>query len=574
MEYVRGEPIAAPTEEELPLQSAYRHERERPDAPFLFQPLGGGQVDVYDWRRTMDAARRIARWLESKELPKGSRVALVSKNCAQHFIFDLAIWMAGHVSVAIYPTMGPDSLRFVLEHSESSLLFVGKLDDWAAMRSGVPDGLELVTCALGPEIEGAARWDDILAQNEPIQGEPVRDRDDTLLLMYTSGSTGLPKGVEATVEQSVAWARSAKPLLQVTADDRMMSYLPLAHSMERNGLLVTAFCIGFQVHFVESLDTFIDDLKRAKPTVFHSVPRLWLKFKAGVEAKMPSRKLARLLRIPLFGTVVRKKVLSGLGLECCRMAFTASAPIPAEILRWYLDLGLELLEAYAMTENCVVCTMTRPGKIKPGWVGEPLPGVELRISAEGEIQTRGPGVMKGYYKDPARTAETFTHDGWLRTGDRGEIDADGAVRITGRVKELFKTSKGKYIAPAPIENMLNTSGVIEQSCVMGLGLPQPFAVAMLSEPARERVHAGDRDAVAAEVEAVLDQLNAQLPGYERLRNLVVTLDEWSIANGLLTPTMKIKRSAIEERYAQYLDEEALPIPGVLMERAEVEAVLS
>ncbi len=574
MDYVRGEPIAPPSDEELPLQCAYRHERERPDAPFLFQPFDGGQLDVYDWRRTMDGARRIASWLREKNLPRGSRVALISKNCAQHFIFDLAIWMAGHVSVAIYPTVGADTLRYVLEHSESSLLFVGKLDNWEAMKHGVREGTELVTCAFSPVIEGAIRWDDLIAEHEPIRDNPVRDRDDTLMLMYTSGSTGTPKGVEATVEQAVAWARSAKQLLQVSVDDRMMSYLPLAHSMERNGLLVTAFCIGFQVHFVESLDTFIEDLKRARPTVFHSVPRLWLKFKAGVEAKMPAKKLARLLRIPLFGTVVRKKVLSGLGLDACRMAFTGSAPIPAEILRWYLDLGLELLEAYAMTENCVVCTMTRPGRIKPGYVGEPLPGVELRISEEGEIQTRGPGVMNSYYRDPERTAETFTEDGWLRTGDRGEIDDDGALRITGRVKELFKTSKGKYVAPAPIENMLNTTGVIEQSCVMGVGMPQPFAVVMLSEPARQRALAGEREAVSAEVEAVLKTVNGALPGHERLRNLMVTLDEWSIPNGLLTPTMKIKRSAIEERYAEYLSEEALPAPGVVMESVEEEAAVS
>ncbi|MEO1174718.1 MAG: AMP-binding protein, partial [Myxococcota bacterium] len=261
--YVAGPQIPAITDEDLPLQSAYRHERERPDAPFLFQPIGGGTVDVYSWKRTLDEARRLAGYLG--KFPRGTKISMVSKNCAQHFVFDLAIWMSGHVSVAIYPTVMSDTLRFVLEHSEAQLLFVGKLDDWDSMKDGVPDGVEMVTCGLSPEVPGATSWEQVLA-SEPVSGNPVRALDETLMVMYTSGSTGKPKGAEVTTGQAASWAHAANHALGTNSDDRFMSYLPLAHAFERNGILMISFMSGNQVHFVESLETFVEDVKRAKPT--------------------------------------------------------------------------------------------------------------------------------------------------------------------------------------------------------------------------------------------------------------------------------------------------------------------
>ncbi|MEM6533005.1 MAG: AMP-binding protein [Myxococcota bacterium] len=569
--HVAGLSIPALTDADLPLQSVYRHARERPDAPFLFQPHSGGQVDVYTWKRTLDEVRHLAGYLG--KFPRGTKIAMVSKNCAQHFIFDLAIWMSGHISVAIYPTVMDDTLKYVLEHSEAKLLLVGKLDDWNSMSNGVPESMEMVTCDLSPNVPGATRWDQLMA-SEPVSGEPVRSLDETLMIMYTSGSTGTPKGAEVTTGQSASWAHAAIKTLGTGSSDRSMSYLPLAHAFERNGILMASFMSGMQVHFVESLETFVEDVKRAKPTMFHSVPRLWLKFKAGVEAKMPAKKLQRYLKIPLFGSVVRKKVLTGLGLDQCRMAFTGSAPIPADVLKWYAELGLDLLEGYGMTENNILCTMNRPGKGRPGYVGEPLPTVEIRISDEGEIQTKSPGLMTGYYKDEAKTAEAFTDDGWLRTGDRGEISDDGLVKITGRVKELFKTQKGKYIAPAPIENILNATDLVEQSCVMGVGLPQPFAIVMLNEIAREKFNAGETAPIVAELERVLVETNSELGGHEKLSNLVVTGLEWSIANAMLTPTMKIKRSAIEERYASYAAEGGLKKTGIVIDEETTAAAVA
>jgi long-subunit acyl-CoA synthetase (AMP-forming) len=329
----------------------------------------------------------------------------------------------------------------------------------------------------------------------------------------------------------------------------MLSYLPLAHAFERAVVETPTFLIGFHVYFAESLDTFVADLKRARPTLFVSVPRLWQKFQSGVFAKMPPRKLNFLLKVPILNGVIRKKVLSGLGLEEVRFAGSGSAPIPAELIAWYRSLGLELLEGYGMTENFSLSHMTRPGEVRPGQVGRPHERVEQRIADNGEIQVKSPGNMLGYFKAKDLTDEVLPADGFLKTGDRGELDDRGSLKITGRVKELFKTSKGKYVAPAPIENALLLSEHIEQACVSGANMPQPFAMVVLSEVARKVVKdAEQKRAIAASLEAHLEKTNAALDPHEQLEKLVVIGDEWTIENGMLTPTMKMKRGAIEGRY--------------------------
>jgi long-subunit acyl-CoA synthetase (AMP-forming) len=350
-------------------------------------------------------------------------------------------------------------------------------------------------------------------------------------------------------------ARGLHEQLPCGPEDRMLSYLPLAHVFERWIIGTGAFLARFQLFFAESLDTFVQDLNRARPTMFVSVPRLWQKFQLGVFAKMPAKKLATLLKIPILGGVVRKKVLRGLGLDACRFAGSGSAPIPPELIQWYRDLGLELLEGYGMTENFCYSHVSRPGRARVGYVGEPYPGVETRISEEGEIQIKSPGMMIGYYKAPELTAEAFTADGWLRTGDRGEVDSMNRLRITGRVKELFKTSKGKYVAPAPIENKIQVHEAIEAVCVGGLGREAPYALAALSDEARKRVADPEaRRAVEASLRAHLEQVNASLDPHEAVAMVVLVKDSWLVDNGFLTPTMKIRRPVIEERYAPRIDE--------------------
>jgi len=331
----------------------------------------------------------------------------------------------------------------------------------------------------------------------------------------------------------------------------MLSYLPLAHSYERSWVeAATLVDGGNHVFFAESLDTFLQDLQRARPTLFLSVPRLWLKFQQGVFAKMPPKKLDFLLGIPVVGRIVAKKVLTGLGLDQVLQAGSGSAPIPAELIRWYRKLGLHLYEGYAMTEDNSYSHSSNQQFSEPGYVGVPMPGVEVRISDEGEVLIKSPGQMSGYYKRPDLTAESFTDDGFFRTGDLGERRADGLLKITGRLKELFKTSKGKYIAPAPIENLLNNHPLIELSLVSGVGQPAAYAMVVLAEDVRPTV--GDpavRSRVRSELATLLTDLNAQLADYQRLAMIVIAREPWAIENGFLTPTMKIKRSRIEASVA-------------------------
>jgi long-chain acyl-CoA synthetase len=534
---------------ELPLERMYHWEQTRPNDIYMTQPLGGGAVRDYTYKQAMDEVRRMAAHLQSLGYPPGSKIAILSKNCAEFILSDLAIWMAGHVSVAMYPTFSAETIRYILDHSESRALFVGKLDTWDQQKSAVPSSMTCIAYSLAPPTD-YPKWQDIVAKTQPIAGNPVRKADDTAILVYTSGSTGTAKGVEHTFASMTAAVSAISRIFEPGPQDRMLSYLPLAHVFERAAVEVMGFRTGLRVFFAESLDTFVKDVQRARPTVFHSVPRLWLKFQLGVHSKMPPKKLNRLLKIPILSGVVKKKILTGLGLDQARVAITGSAPVPPELVQWYRDLGLELLEGYAMSEDFCASHLSVPGKAKAGYVGHRVPGVEAKLSEEGEVLIKSPGAMKGYYKEAELTASCFTTDGFFKTGDRGEYDSDGRLKITGRVKELFKSSKGKYIAPAPIENLLNADNHVELSCVTGAGLPQPIAIVQLAEALRKGQM--DRAAVEAGLKSLLERVNQQVEEWEQLGCIVVPPDEWQIENGFLTPTMKLKRSVIDDRYGKHL----------------------
>jgi long-subunit acyl-CoA synthetase (AMP-forming) len=508
----------------------------------------------YTWRDVLDQARRMAAHLRAIGLQPGDRVAMLSKNCAHFFIAELAIWMGGFTTVAIFPTEKADTVAYVMEHSEAKAVFIGKLDPgWERQLPGIPDGIARITFPLAPDTPGD-RWDDIMAAVAPLGGRPARRADDLALLLYTSGSTGTPKGVMHDFGHITAAAEGIVRGIGFQAGDRALSYLPLAHVFERAYIECASFVAGCHVYFAEALDTFVADIQRARPTVFISVPRLWLKFQQGVFAKMPPKKLDRLLGIPLLGRLVAKKVLTGLGLDQVRLAGSGSAPIPADLITWYRRLGLNLLEGYAMSEDFAYSHLSTAEKNLPGYVGVPYADVQVRLSDEGEILIKSPGRMVGYYKAPALTAESFTADGFFRTGDRGERRADGLLKITGRVKELFKTAKGKYVAPSPIENYVNEHEYVELSCVTGVGQPAAYALVVLAEHLRPRV--GD-PAVRADIEAALGEwlktVNRHVTEYEKLQMFVIVAEPWSIEAGTLTPTMKIKRSRIEEQVAAQLE---------------------
>ncbi|WP_017254780.1 AMP-binding protein [Pseudomonas tolaasii] len=525
----------------LPLQVFFEREARHPRKPFLVQPLGGSEVQTLTWEDVGQQARRAAHWLRARELPQGSHIALISKNCAHWIIADLAIWMAGHVSVPLYPNLTADSVSHVLTHSEAALVLIGKLDDWPAMAPGIPRGLPTISLPLCPAGPFDFSWAD-LQTCSPIQDNPAPEAASLATIVYTSGTTGLPKGVMQTFGALGFAATRGTELFGLGEGDRLLSYLPLCHVAERMFVELASIYTGQTVFFADSLDTFLADLRRARPTALFGVPRIWTRFQMGVYAKIPQQRLEMLLRLPFIGKRVGRKVLAGLGLDELRIALSGAAPVPEALLRWYQRLGLDVLEVYGMTEACGYSHVSRPGQQTLGWIGLPCPGVEVRIAASGEVQVRSGATMLGYFKDPQKTAEALTEDGFLRTGDKGEQAADGRLRLTGRLKEIFKTSKGKYVAPAPIENRLAEHARIEQVCVVGDGLTAPMALCVLS--AGEQ----DRQALGASLERWLEQINGGLDKHERLRQLVVVKDSWAVDNGFLTPTLKIKRNVIESTY--------------------------
>ncbi|RLA49819.1 MAG: AMP-binding acetyl-CoA synthetase, partial [Gammaproteobacteria bacterium] len=453
----------ADPKDKLLLDAAYEWEKNSPNRVYMTQPLGDGKVVDYTWAETMNEARRMAAHLRSLDLPEHSHIALISKNCAHFVMCDLAIWMAGHAAIALYPTLNADTVEYILDHSDSRLVFIGKLDDWDDLKLGIPDSLPKIALPLAPKTD-FDKWDDIIARNEPITDSPSPPGEQLALMCYTSGSTGRPKGVMHSFASASIPAQGFGRELEITTDDRILSYLPLAHVMERATVECASFYTGTHIYFADSLNTFLQDLHRARPTLFISVPRLWLKFQLGVFQKFPEKKLDRLLKIPLIGHIVRKKIVEGLGLGDVRIAGSGSAPLPADLIEWYDRLGLHIIEGYGMSEDFAYSHMSTPQKRKPGYVGVAWSDVQTRVSDGGEIQLKSPGDMVGYYKAPEMTAECYTEDGFFKTGDRGEYSPEGLLRITGRTKELFKTSKGKYVAPVPIENLLNCNSNIELSC--------------------------------------------------------------------------------------------------------------
>ena len=529
-------------DEQLPLERFALWVEKRPDAVWLRQPVAGQWHD-FTWRQVDDQARRLASALLAQGCMPGDRVALLSKNCAEWFISDLAIMMAGLVSVPLYPLQSAESIAYVLEHAQCKVILLGKLDDAEKLEAGI--GPQLTRIALPyPTLSCTHDWQGLLAGHEPLQTVAVQQPEQVLTLVYTSGTTGNPKGVMLSVQAMAFSAANACREMDMSTLDRFFSFLPLSHVAERFMVEFNSLYCGAPVAFVESMETFSRDLCHVRPTVFFAVPRLWTRFQQGVLEKLPQAKLTRLLRIPLIGALVARKVRRGLGLDQARVMISGAASISRGLLDWYQALGLTLYEGYGMSENVAYGCFNRPGQVRFGTVGRPMKGLEVRIADSGEILFRSPTLMLGYYLEPEKTAEALV-DGWLHTGDKGELDSDGYLRITGRVKDIFKTSKGKYIAPAPIEGEIAKNLWVEQVCLMGSNLDQPLALIELSPAAREQA----QEKVAADLRQTLDQLNARLQNHERISHFVLVREAWTVDNGCMTPTMKIRRNVLEARFA-------------------------
>ncbi len=527
-----------------PLARFYEWEQTCPDKIFMSQPLHG-EWRKFTWRQTADEVRRLVAALQAYNLPPKSCIGLVSKNCAHWIIADLAIMMAGHISVPVYPNVGADTLNYVLTHSDAKILLVGKLDDWNFMKAGVPAGVECISFPwYGPKQDGFVYWEDLVKKYAPLQGNPDRDLDDVMSIIYTSGTTGTPKGVVHSFG-NFAWAvaTGVKHFNLPTGSMKLFSYLPMSHIAERMLTEMGGIYTNSEIWFAESLDQFVKNLAEAQPTIFFAVPRIWTKFQMGILSKMSQGTLNVLLAIPVVNNIIRNKIKTGLGLQHCTSYVSGAAPISPSLVAWWAKLGVDIEEVYAMTENCAISHANKKGHYKAGTQGQPFPGVEAKLSEVGEVLIKVPCNMQGYYHQPEMTAAALK-DGWLYTGDKGVIDADGFLKITGRVKEIFKTDKGKYISPAPIEMKITKNNYVEQVCVVGSNLPQPIGLVVLSAEAKAK----DHDYLKQSLSKTLDIINPELEKHERLHRLVVLKEDWTIENGLLTPTLKIKRNPIEDKY--------------------------
>jgi len=524
------------------LHDFFRWETETPDNIFLRQPVDG-QWRTWTFRQAGDEIRGMAAGLRGLALPPRSNIAILSKNCAHWIMADLAIFLSGHISVPLYANITAASIGQILEHSGTAAIFVGKLDDYTNQQHGIPPGVKKIIIDYYG-LDGDLRVSDWIKLPPAATPDDWR-ADELMTIMYTSGTTGVPKGVmfnstafRFTADIIVDYLARVNPL---PTHPTLFSYLPLCHIAERNLTEVLGCRMGATIAFVESLETFPRDLEAVQPHLFFGVPRIWARFQEKISEKLPPARLNLLLRIPVIRSVIKKSLAKKLGLSRALLKATAAAPIPKSLLEWFDGIGITVREIYGMTEQCALSHANQE-EVRFGTVGKSLPHVETKFSADDEILTRHEALMMGYYREPEMTQQIFTADGFIRTGDCGKLDADGFLTITGRVKDIFKTDKGKYVSPSPIEMRLQKNPDIDQVCVVGMGIPQPIALVVLSGVAKAK----SPEAIQQSLSATLAEVNQQAEDYEKLRKVVIMKTDWSIANGLMTPTLKVKRNEVEK----------------------------
>ncbi|MDQ7050095.1 MAG: AMP-binding protein [Enterobacterales bacterium] len=508
----------------------------KPEQCFLNQAKGEHWTAT-SWRDAYQQVAQLASFLQ--KYPAKSKIAIFSNNCSDWFLTDLAIMAAGHISVPIYPSASVKTINQILTHSETQLIFIGKLSsdfDLTQIAS------ELDKIAIDKPIDGLCFWKESIKQCPPLQAFYQPSVKDTATIVYTSGTTGVPKGVVISYRAISSAVNSIQKTIEIDQSDRYFSYLPLAHIMERMAIELTSVVYGCQVSFVDDLPHFAINLKQTRPSMFVAVPRIWVKLKQKIEAGFGGEWLfEKLTNLPIFGSWLRRYLVKKLGFDNLRYAITGAAAISTDTIHWWERLGVIIYEAYGMSETLGISNVNRPGARKIGTVGQVFESCQTMIAANGEILLKASCHMEGYYKE-AELSAMAVQDGWLRTGDLGEIDAQGYLSIKGRVKEIFKTSKGKYISPVPIEQQLENLFAVDQCCVFGSDLPQPIAVIVVDKtqlPNKKQLN---------EYQAKLQQINQGLEKHEKLSALLISSEEWTTENEMMTPTLKIRRQPIEDQY--------------------------
>jgi len=529
-----------------PLQMFYYLEKAKPDDTWIHQPENK-QWTPYSWGQAGDIVRRIAAGLSALELPKGSKIAILSKNSIYWYLCDLAIMMSGHVSVPAFTTMDAKGTRYLLDNSETKAMFIGPADNWQDVADVIPADITLISMP-GVSLDNEyTSLETMLTEHEPLQGDYQPLAGELCTIIYTSGTTGMPKGV---MHSHGSLARSGQSMLntyKTTEADRFISFLPLSHIFERAVLMQSLAC-GGQVFFNQSLETFADDMLIANPTWFCAPPRIWQKFQQAIIAKIGAEKLEAMLANAASSPQIQTMVQESMGLSKARIRVTGGGQTPSELYGWYQQLGMPLYDIYGMTEAAPTAT-NLPEANKTGTVGRPVVGAEVKISDNGEILTRTPCMMMGYYNDPEKSKEDLA-GGWMHTGDLGVIDEDGYLRVTGRIKEIFKTAKGKYVAPTKVENKMSNTPFVENLCLVGSGLPATILLVNLTEDGNKT----DEEQLKSLLIEKMNAINTELEKHERMSHIIVTHETWSIQNSLLTHTTKIKRNAIEDKYAHIIKE--------------------
>ena len=530
----------------------YDWEEKFKNKPFLRQPFGDNWEE-YTWGQTGLMARKLATGLKSLELPKGSHIGLMSKNCREWIIADLAIIMAGYVSVPFFPNLKSHEIKNLLEFGDVKALFMGKVEDWDEIKKGISDDMPIIAFPHyenNSKIDRGYQWGEFIENHEPQTENYHPNLDDVWTIIFTSGTTGNPKGVvlnyKINQNTDVMYTKDYNPLcVDFKGNNTFFSYLPMNHIAERIAIEFTAFKNGGVISFTESIDTFVKNLSEVQPSVFFGVPRIYTKFQLGILSKFSQKKLDFLLSIPVLSILIKNVLRKKLGLAKAKVIVSGAAAMQVAQRDWFKKIGVNITIGYGMTENCAVTTQL-PGSNfnKPGSVGTVQPNVEVKIDQETEeILMRGPYVMLGYYNDTETTNNTIKN-GWLHTGDKGLIDSDGHLYITGRVKDTFKTSKGEFIDPAKIEAKFGEVEYFDQMCVVGLGVPQPLMLVNISDVGKQLK---EEELINKLIEK-LESVNSELFNYKRVSTIIICKDSWTPQNGILTPTMKIKRGNVDKTY--------------------------
>jgi long-chain acyl-CoA synthetase len=494
--------------------------------------------DDYTWGQAHAESQAVAAMLESR-FGSGARMAILSRNRPHWFMADLAIIASGNVSVALFTTLPASTADYILDFTETQVLFLGETHNWEAVRGVLRENVQIITLP-GVEIDAPhLRWEDIVDEWRGRAPQHVCTEDEMMALVFTSGTTGLPKGVIQTHSSNLIPIRRFIKTFGIRDNPRYFSYLPLSHIAERQIVEYSSIVVCGEVSFNESLETILRDLQRTRPHMFFGPPRIWEQFQQAVIARFGGQaEIDKALAADRQG--IGELVLDTMGLNEVDFCLVAAAPTPPALIRWWDDFGLTLMEGFGQTE-AMGLILSSPDQRRIGSIGKPIGEVEYRITEEGELAVKAEGCTPGYYHMPEKTAELI-RDGWLHTGDKVREDEDGFLYITGRVKDYFKTRQGKYVAPPPIEGEFARNPHAEQQCLLGRGLPKTVMVTVLTPQARER----DPRELEASFLETLQAINESVEKHARVGAVIVSREPWDIANEILTPTLKIRRDRIEE----------------------------